>query len=388
MALYKMATLTLRNVTKVFGSEDTETMAVDNVSLDIGDGELLVLVGPSGSGKSTILRSIAGLEDISSGEITLGDEEISGRKPKDREIAMVFQSYALYPHLSARKNMSFGLKMRGELSKEEIEQRVEDAAEIMDIGDLLDKMPNELSGGQKQRVSLGRAIVRDPKAFLMDEPLSNLDAKLRTLMRTEIQRLQSDLDVTTVYVTHDQTEAMTMGDRIAIMNDAELQQVATPLEAYHQPTNKFVAGFIGNPSMNFIDVEMRRTDGGVSFEHPAFEYNATDKLPENLPQEDQQVVLGIRPEDIEVDPERSENSFSVIVDVVEPLGKEQFVYFDMGSGSYIANVSGRQVFSEGEEIRLGFPEDRVHVFDAQTGEAITNATLIEDEKSLARLLDT
>ena len=367
-----MASLRLENLRKVFGSKDDGIIAVNDVNLEVEDGEFLVLVGPSGSGKSTILRSIAGLEELTSGNIYLGDEEISDTKPRNRDIAMVFQSYALYPHLTARGNMSFSLRMRG-VSEEEIEQRVDTAAEMMEIGHLLDNMPNELSGGQKQRVSLGRAIVRDPEVFLMDEPLSNLDAKLRTLMRTEIQRLQQELGVTTIYVTHDQTEAMTMGDRIAIMHEGQLQQVGTPLETYQQPENQFVAGFIGNPSMNFFDCEMVRTDSGVQFKNEDFTYIATDLLPSELPETDQQVVLGIRPEDVAFEPQQSRNRLTVDIDVVEPLGKEQLFYLTLGNKTFTGSTNENWAFSEGESMEVLFPEDMIHVFDKQSGDTMANA---------------
>ncbi len=242
-----MAQLELDNLVKTFSDGSDEVVAVDTVNMSLNDGEFLVLVGPSGCGKSTTLRMVAGLETVTEGDILIGDESVIGTEPRDRDIAMVFQNYALYPHMTAEENMSFGLKMTTDLDTETIEQRVTETAEMMGIEDLLDDPPKELSGGQQQRVALGRAIVRDPAVFLMDEPLSNLDAKLRTKMRTELKSLQNELDVTTIYVTHDQTEAMTMGDRIAILDDGVLQQVGTPLECYHRPANRFVAGFIGSP---------------------------------------------------------------------------------------------------------------------------------------------
>ncbi|TKX77976.1 ATP-binding cassette domain-containing protein, partial [Halorubrum sp. SD626R] len=263
-----MARLELDSVTKRFGEGDGSVLAVDDVDVDIADGEFLVLVGPSGCGKSTTLRMVAGLESITDGEIRLDGDRMNEQGPAERDIAMVFQSYALYPHMTVRQNMRFGLEESTDLSDEEMDGRVDETAELLDITELLDRKPGALSGGQRQRVALGRAIVREPKAFLMDEPLSNLDAKLRSQMRTELQQLQADLDTTTVYVTHDQTEAMTMGDRIAILDAGELQQVATPLEAYHRPANQFVAGFIGEPSMNFIDCateDATLVDGGFRY---------------------------------------------------------------------------------------------------------------------------
>ena len=367
-----MASLTLENVRKVFGGEDESgIVAVDDVSIDIADGEFVVLVGPSGSGKSTILRLISGLEELSDGQILIGDDDITDVKPKNRDIAMVFQNYALYPHLTARKNISFGLRMRGGLSDDEINRRVERAADIMDIGPLLEQMPGELSGGQQQRVALGRAIVREPKAFLMDEPLSNLDAKLRTTMRTEIQQLQSELGVTTIYVTHDQTEAMTMGDRIAIMADGKLQQIATPLEAYYSPANVFVAGFIGSPSMNFVDIEVTRTDDEVRLNHPAFSYTASPSFGDGWADEHDEVILGFRPEAIRVVDDGTEG-IDIEINVVEPLGKEQLLYFELDGEAYTASVEGHRIVSEGQTLRIQLPEERLHVFNPENTEAIIN----------------
>jgi multiple sugar transport system ATP-binding protein len=369
-----MASLTIENIRKVFGGEgESGIVAVDDVSLDIADGEFVVLVGPSGSGKSTILRLISGLEELSDGRILIGDDDITDVKPKNRDIAMVFQNYALYPHLTARKNISFGLRMGGELSDEEIDRRVERAANIMDIGSLLEQMPGELSGGQQQRVALGRAIVREPKAFLMDEPLSNLDAKLRTTMRTEIQQLQSELGVTTIYVTHDQTEAMTMGDRIAIMADGQLQQIATPLEAYYSPANVFVAGFIGSPSMNFVDVEVTRADDGVRLDHQSFSYTASPSFDDGWANEYDEIVLGFRPEAIRVVDEETDGiDINIEINVVEPLGKEQLLYFPLDGETYTASVEGHRVVSEGQTLRVQLPKERLHVFDPETTDAIVN----------------
>ncbi|MGM0449013.1 MAG: ABC transporter ATP-binding protein, partial [Methanobacteriota archaeon] len=285
-----MARLELDSVTKRFGEGDGSVLAVDDVDVDIADGEFLVLVGPSGCGKSTTLRMIAGLESITDGEIRLDGRRMNERGPAERDIAMVFQSYALYPHMTVRENMRFGLEESTDLDGDEMDRRVEDTAALLDITELLDRKPGALSGGQRQRVALGRAIVREPKAFLMDEPLSNLDAKLRSEMRTELQQLQANLDTTTVYVTHDQTEAMTMGDRIAILDAGELQQVATPLEAYHRPANRFVAGFIGEPSMNFVDCDVEGdTLVAEGFRYPLAEA-AADAVAESA-----SVTLGIRP---------------------------------------------------------------------------------------------
>ncbi|WP_121821253.1 ABC transporter ATP-binding protein [Halostella salina] len=373
-----MAELTFDHVTKVFVDDDgSDIVAVDDVSAEIEDGDFLVLVGPSGCGKSTTLRMVAGLESISSGEIRLGDEVLNDKKPSARDIAMVFQSYALYPHMTVRTNMAFGLQESTDMPDDEIDARVEDAAEMMGIGDLLDRKPRDLSGGQQQRVALGRAIVRDPEVFLMDEPLSNLDAKLRSQMRTELQRIQEDLDTTTIYVTHDQTEAMTMGDRIAVLDDGQLQQVGTPLECYHEPNNRFVAGFIGEPSMNFFEVENETgTLVGQDFEYPLS--TETAKAIEGK----KDVTLGIRPEDIELTTDGDgDHDFATTVDVVEPMGDENNVYlaFD-GSDSdeprtFVVTVDGMRHVESGESVVAHIPEDAVHLFDGRTGEALRNRRL-------------
>jgi multiple sugar transport system ATP-binding protein len=301
-----MGDLRIENLTKAFPSaeEGGRIIAVDDVSITVEDGEFLVMLGPSGCGKSTTLRCIAGLETPSGGRIRLGDDDITNKEPKARDMAMVFQDFALYPHMTARENMSFGLKMKTDQSGDAIADRVQETAEMMGIGDLLDKKPKALSGGQKQRVALGRAIVRDPDVFLMDEPLSNLDAKLRTSMRTEIQRLHRKLEVTTVYVTHDQTEAMTMSDRIAVLNDGTLQQVGPPDEVYHHPVNQFVAGFIGSPSMNFLPVEVAERDGALHLlgeGESTFDYRLDETTVErcDISRRDR-LVVGVRPEDIRI----------------------------------------------------------------------------------------
>ncbi|MDG5777697.1 sn-glycerol-3-phosphate ABC transporter ATP-binding protein UgpC [Haloarculaceae archaeon H-GB2-1] len=377
-----MADLTLDNVRKVFDDGGDDIVAVDDVSLDIEDGEFLVLVGPSGCGKSTTLRMIAGLESITAGEIRLGDRVINDVKSQHRDIAMVFQSYALYPHMTVRENMSFGLEESTDMPDSDIHSRVEDAGADLDIDELLDRKPGELSGGQQQRVALGRAIVRDPEVFLMDEPLSNLDAKLRAQMRTELQHLQEDLGVTTVYVTHDQTEAMTMGDRIAILDAGELQQVGTPLECYHQPANQFVAGFIGEPSMNFFDVERQGTrliadgwESNTSFSYPLSE-GTLDELGDTT-----DLTLGVRPEDIELRTEvEGDHAFETVVDVVEPMGNENAVHlqFDLEEthpDTFTATVGGMTSIDAGQPVVARFPEETVHIFDRHTGEALRNREL-------------
>ncbi|MUV56970.1 ABC transporter ATP-binding protein [Halogeometricum sp. CBA1124] len=370
-----MGTLSLGELTKVFQDGGGEIVAVDGLDIDIEDGEFVVFVGPSGCGKSTTLRCIAGLELPSSGSIVLNGDDITDKSATDRDMAMVFQNYALYPHMTARENMSFGLRMGTDLSKEVISDRVQETAEMMGIEDLLEKKPGELSGGQQQRVALGRSIVREPEVFLMDEPLSNLDAKLRTTMRTELQELQQRLGVTTIYVTHDQTEAMTMGDRVAILNDGELQQIGTPLECYHEPANEFVAGFIGSPSMNFIDVSVRT--GASELVHDRFTYplsRETQSLVEDAGASDA-LTLGIRPEDVRVVSEATDASFPVTVQVVEPLGEVSYVYFELEDGvTYTVSVGGDVLIEEGTTVHIEFPEEKIHLFDGTTGEAIKNRT--------------
>ena len=375
-----MSNLTLDGVTKVFSETDgNEVVAVDDISIDIADGEFLVLVGPSGCGKSTTLRMIAGLETVTRGEISLDGERMNEKPPAERDIAMVFQSYALYPHMTVESNMRFGLEESTDMSDDDIAETVRETAQMMGIGDLLDRKPEELSGGQQQRVALGRAIVRDPEAFLMDEPLSNLDAKLRAKMRTELQRLQEELDVTTVYVTHDQTEAMTMGDRIVILNDGVLQQVGTPLECYHTPANRFVPGFIGEPSMNLFRMEVDRDT--LRNDRFAYPFGETDN---GAIGNADGVTLGIRPEDIEVATNSQagdDHAFECVIDVVEPMGDTKNVYLNFaGTDSadqepFIATVSGMQRAESGDTVVVRIPEDAIHIFDATTGEALKNRSL-------------
>ncbi|WP_256402253.1 ABC transporter ATP-binding protein [Halorubrum salinum] len=384
-----MARLELDSVTKRFGEGDGSVLAVDDVDVDIADGEFLVLVGPSGCGKSTTLRMVAGLESITDGEIRLDGDRMNEQGPAERDIAMVFQSYALYPHMTVRQNMRFGLEESTDLSDEEMDGRVDETAELLDITELLDRKPGALSGGQRQRVALGRAIVREPKAFLMDEPLSNLDAKLRSQMRTELQQLQADLDTTTVYVTHDQTEAMTMGDRIAILDAGELQQVATPLEAYHRPANQFVAGFIGEPSMNFIDCateDATLVDGG-------FRYPLGDEVGEAVA-DAADVTLGIRPEDLSVDASADasggdaagDHAFDATVTVVEPMGDENVVHLSLADGpELVATVNGLRRIESGTDVIVSIPENAIHVFDGDSGDALHNRSLDDAELDDARV---
>ncbi|RLM84237.1 sn-glycerol-3-phosphate ABC transporter ATP-binding protein UgpC [Halobellus sp. Atlit-38R] len=370
-----MGRLQLNELTKVFESGGNEIVAVNDLDLDIQDGEFLVLVGPSGCGKSTTLRCIAGLEQTTSGQILLDDRDITHRKPKERDMAMVFQNYALYPHMSVRKNIGYGLKITTDLSKGEINERVEETAELLEIGELLEKEPGDLSGGQQQRVALGRAIIREPEVFLMDEPLSNLDAKLRTTMRTEIQQLQQDMGITTIYVTHDQTEAMTMGDRIAILDGGELQQIGEPLECYHRPKNRFVAGFIGSPSMNFLSVK----HDDETLEHDEFSYQISATTSDELETASQDLTLGIRPEHIQIADADAENAIQTTIEVVEPMGEVTYAYFEIGDQTYTASIDGEIRISAGEDVHVVFPEEKIHIFDGRTGAAVKNSEL--DEKA-------
>lgn len=369
-----MAELLLKNIKKIYSGN---VIAVENVNLKIEDKEFIVFVGPSGCGKSTTLRMIAGLEDISEGELFIDDELMNNVPPKDRNIAMVFQNYALYPHMTVYDNMAFGLKLR-KLPKIEIDQKVNEAATILGITEYLNRKPRALSGGQRQRVALGRALVRNPKVFLLDEPLSNLDAKLRVQTRTEISKLHKKLQTTFVYVTHDQTEAMTMADRIVIMKDGFIQQVSTPKEVYENPENIFVAGFIGSPQMNFINAKIIGTSelnckisfGNVEFKIPKGKAKVlTDK--NYLGKE---VVLGIRPEHLHEEPiflESSKDSImKVKVEVVEMMGSESYLYIDMFGKVGIAKVDSRFSPKMGDFVELAIDKNRIKLFDKETEEAI------------------
>jgi multiple sugar transport system ATP-binding protein len=363
-----LAKVTLRHLKKQFG----KVPVIRDFSLEIKDQEFMVLVGPSGCGKSTVLRMIAGLEEISSGEILIDDLVVNDKPPKDRDIAMVFQSYALYPHMTVRENLEFGLKIR-KTPQDEIDLRVGEAAEILGIKELLDRRPREMSGGQRQRVAVGRAIVRKPRVFLFDEPLSNLDAKLRVQMRAEISKLQRRLKTTTVYVTHDQVEAMTMGHRIATMKDGDLQQCGTPLEVYEQPQNLFVATFIGTPPMNFL--RARFTDGGRRVATGYLELPVRAELHEKTRGLDgQEVLVGIRPENL-VEAARSKGGatapLAVEVEVVEPLGHEVLVHGRAGSDLLVAKVDPHHSPPVGVQLDLEVELDAVHLFDLQTERRIT-----------------
>ena len=363
-----MAQVTLEKISKMFDS----VTAVREVNLVVHDKEFVVLVGPSGCGKSTTLRMVAGLEEITTGTIKIGDRVVNDVPPKDRDIAMVFQNYALYPHMSVYDNMAFGLKLR-KFPKQEIQQRVQEAAEILGIQELLQRKPRALSGGQRQRVAVGRAIVRKPQVFLFDEPLSNLDAKLRVAMRAELKKLHDRLQATVIYVTHDQVEAMTMGDRIVIMKDGIIQQVGAPLEVYAHPQNQFVAGFIGSPAMNFISCKVITKDGQLCFSHPGFTLATPSTKAKALADfKDKPVIMGIRPEDLHEatahDPANS--AFDVMVEVVEPIGHEIYLDVKVGPAEIIARVSPDTPVKVGQKLRLAATTEKLHAFDPQTEKAI------------------
>ena len=391
-----MGAINISSVGKVYPNG---TRALEDVNIEINDGEFVVLVGPSGCGKTTLLRMVAGLEDITEGEISIGDKTVNDVAPKDRDIAMVFQNYALYPHMSVFDNMAFSLKLR-KLPKDEIDQKVKDAAKTLEISELLDRKPKALSGGQRQRVAMGRAIVRNPQAFLMDEPLSNLDAKLRVQMRAELGQLHTQLQTTTLYVTHDQVEAMTMGDRVAVIRKGELQQIDTPREIYLNPRNIFVAGFIGSPSMNFVYADVGVKNGSIelSFGNDQIDYNGK-KLDELKAFENKEIVMGIRPEAFEDGNYANESEFSesikVSVSLLEQLGSDSYIHFykdikpvqteaieeilaDDGEDisilgdntKFIARINPNSTVVEGEEIELKIDPSKLHFFNPDTGDAI------------------
>lgn len=361
-----MAEVKLVNVSKIY---DGGNKAVKNVNIEIKDKEFVVLVGPSGCGKSTTLRMIAGLEDISEGELYIDGKLVNDIPPKDRDIAMVFQNYALYPHMTVYENMAFGLKLRN-MPKDEIDKRVREAAKILEIEQYLDRKPKALSGGQRQRVAVGRAIVRKPKVFLFDEPLSNLDAKLRVQMRAEISKLHRKLEATMIYVTHDQMEAMTMGDRIVVMKDGIVQQIDAPLNLYNHPINKFVAGFIGSPSMNFIE-------GKIVRDNLYYFVDKNERIKIKLPgkyydkiQNAKEIILGIRPEDIhDADIyQQIENNFAydAILEICEPMGNELFLYFLIGDVQFTSRIPARFPLMPGTIKKLVFDLEKIHLFDKET----------------------
>ena len=367
-----MASLSLKNICKVYpnGFE-----AVKNFNLEIADKEFIIFVGPSGCGKSTTLRMIAGLEDISSGELKIGDRVVNDVEPKDRDIAMVFQNYALYPHMTVYDNMAFGLKLR-KVPKDEIDKMVKEAAKILDLTQLLDRKPKALSGGQRQRVAMGRAIVRNPKVFLMDEPLSNLDAKLRVQMRIGIAKLHQRLGTTIIYVTHDQTEAMTLGTRIVVMKDGVVQQVDTPQNLYEKPGNLFVAGFMGSPQMNFLDAVVKVNGSNVSLELAGQSIPLpAAKAQKLMGYNGKTVTMGIRPEDVYDDDDalsKAKVTFSSTIRVYELLGAEVFLYFDLGEFPITARVDPRTTARPGDNVKFTFDVDKIHVFDKETEQTITN----------------
>jgi multiple sugar transport system ATP-binding protein len=349
-----------------------EVHAVKDVNLHIRDKEFMVLVGPSGCGKSTTLRMVAGLEEISGGQIIIGERVVNDLPPKDRDIAMVFQNYALYPHMTVYDNMAFGLKMR-KFAKPEIEKRVKEAADILGIQELLKRKPRQLSGGQRQRVAVGRAIVRHPQVFLFDEPLSNLDAKLRVQMRVELKRLHDRLETTAIYVTHDQVEAMTLGDRVVVMKDGWIQQVGEPLELYGHPANRFVAGFIGSPAMNFADVTINETNGDLWAESSGLRVKLPAERGASMrPYKGQPVTMGVRPEDLHVatGADAAGTSLDAVVDVVEPLGSEILLDVRVGTGSMVARVDPSVRVKVHEPVKLALAPQRLHFFDSKTEAAI------------------
>ena len=369
-----MASLSLTNICKKYpnGFE-----AVKNFNLEIADKEFIIFVGPSGCGKSTTLRMIAGLEDISSGELKIGDRVVNDVEPKDRDIAMVFQNYALYPHMTVYDNMAFGLKLR-KVPKDEIDKMVREAARILDLTALLERKPKALSGGQRQRVAMGRAIVRNPKVFLMDEPLSNLDAKLRVQMRIEIAKLHQRLGTTIIYVTHDQTEAMTLGTRIVVMKDGVVQQVDTPQNLYQKPQNLFVAGFMGSPQMNFLDAVVKVKGDVANLEIAGKSIPLPAEKSKKLiagGYDGKTVTFGIRPEDVYDSEEflaKSPCTFESEVKVYELLGAEVFLYFDLADAQITARVDPRTTAKPGNAIKFAFDIDKIHVFDKETEQVITN----------------
>jgi multiple sugar transport system ATP-binding protein len=379
-----MAGLTLKGIYKKYPGG---VVAVTDVNLEIKDKEFIVLVGPSGCGKSTTLRMIAGLEEISEGELYIGDRLVNDIAPKDRDIAMVFQNYALYPHMTVFENMAFGLKLR-KVPKDEIERKVNEAAKILDLSHLLDRKPKAMSGGQRQRVALGRAIVRDPQVFLLDEPLSNLDAKLRAQMRTEISKIHKKLGTTFIYVTHDQTEAMTMGDRIVCMKDGIVQQVDTPQNLYENPANKFVAGFLGSPQMNFIDAVLKSANGkyvvefgseatkssrAVKYEVVVPDSKVNDELKNYVGKE---IVLGIRPENIHDEEMFLSNATTGIincdVEITEMMGAETYLYLLCEGIPLTARVSPRSTAKPQDTIKVAIDPNRIHIFDKETEKTIVN----------------
>ncbi len=371
-----MANVTLKNIKKIY---DKNVVAVQEFNLEIADKEFIVLVGPSGCGKSTTLRMIAGLEEISEGELYIGDRLVNDVAPKDRDIAMVFQNYALYPHMTVYENMAFGLKLR-KMPKAEIDKKVREAAEILDITDYLQRKPKALSGGQRQRVAIGRAIVREPQVFLMDEPLSNLDAKLRNQMRAEIIKLRQRINTTFVYVTHDQTEAMTLGDRIVIMKDGYIQQIGTPQDVFDRPANLFVAGFIGSPQMNFFDAELVNEGGAYKIRLDKAVIGLPDAIQKTLKDKGQQpmkIICGIRPEHVMLCAPENAEAISAKVDVSEMMGSELYVHVNACGKDCVIRLATtdlpaehRHGFSYGDQVTFTFAGELAHLFDPESGKSL------------------
>ena len=363
-----MTTVSLRDLRKEFD----DVTAVNGIDLEIKDGEFLVVVGPSGCGKSTTLRLLAGLEQATDGEIRMSGTDVVDVEPKDRNVAMVFQNYALYPHMNGRRNITFGMKSTSDFTDDEIDERLEEAAEILDITDLLDRKPQAMSGGERQRVALGRAIVRDPDVFLMDEPLSNLDAKLRIQMRAELSKLHQELQTTTVYVTHDQTEAMTLGQRVVVMNDGEIQQVAPPQQLYDFPANRFVAEFIGDPAMNMFDTRVQPEGEEYALEHSNFRIVPPDAGP-LADKRNTSVVLGIRPEDLYLVSETSgefPGQIEATVEVTEPLGDSLLLECRVGSDLIKVHSKPRSRIDSGDIVELAYDPERLHAFERETGDTL------------------
>lgn len=364
-----MPTLDLNGVTKIYDDAQGRQRAVDSIDLNVEDGEFVVLVGPSGCGKSTALRMLAGLETVTDGTIEIDNQEVQHLVPSERAVAMVFQSYALYTEMTAQENMAYGLKHSTDLSTTERRREVEEVAELLDITDLLDDIPDEMSGGQKQRVALGRAIVRDPDVFLLDEPLSNLDAKLRTRMRTELQRIQEDLGVTTLYVTHDQTEAMTMADRIAVIDDGELQQVDPPETAYDHPVNEFVATFLGSPSMNVFDATIKTIGDEIELRSSKTTFATVPADTVDLT-EGESVRLGLRPEDFQLAENSGNSQFEASVSVSEYQGNDNFIHLSVDEQALTARVPPTVYPSPGETVGVTVDPADVYLFDSKTGQSL------------------
>jgi len=361
-----MTRVNVSGLTKVFGGGEQEVVAVDDVNFEVEDGEFIVLVGPSGCGKTTTLRMIGGLETPSEGSIEFDGTRVNDVKARNRDVAMVFQDFALYPHMTVESNLGFGLRREeNDLSAEAMTERIREAAEMLEIEDLLDKRPAELSGGQKQRVALGRAIVREPRVFLLDEPLANLDANLRKTMRTEIDALQTEVGITSLYVTHNQEEAMTMADRIAILDGGELQQIGAPEVVFNEPANTFVATFIGSPNINLFDGTLEASESGYQFENAAFSMEfPTGDLPENTGGQDSQI--GARPQDLRPlhGDETADVSISGTVDLIEPLGTDAIVRIQTGEGPVTAMIDGYERLDHGDELKLGIEREEIYLFDA------------------------